>query len=96
MIEGRIRFGGFSERWGSINDGYFAVNLGDTSWQNIPARRHGNGGVLSFADGHVEFWNWIEDATRTLEGNFVSTTSTDRDLRRLKEATYSRSVFPSF
>ena len=78
----------------SIDDGYFAVNLKDTRWQNIPSSRHGNGGVLSFADGHVEFWTWREDTTRGLQGNFVFTTRTDQDLRRLKEATYSRSVLP--
>ena len=78
----------------SIDDGYFAVNLEQRSWQNIPASRHGNGGVLSFADGHVEFWKWREGTTRTLQGNFVATIPTDRDLRRLKEATYSPDLLP--
>ncbi len=43
----------------SIDDGYFAVQATIPNggfWQNTPASRHGNGGVLSFADGHAENW----------------------------------------
>jgi prepilin-type N-terminal cleavage/methylation domain-containing protein/prepilin-type processing-associated H-X9-DG protein len=28
------------------------------SWWNVPAARHGKGGVISFADGHAELWKW--------------------------------------
>ena len=78
----------------SIDDGYFAVNLTTWNWQNIPASRHGNGGVLSFADGHAEQWRWIEDDTRLLKrdpsGFRKSKSGKDnRDLRRLKEASNS-------
>jgi len=76
----------------SIDDGYFAVNLTDIRWQNVPASRHGDGGVLSFADGHVEYWKWREGTTRKLQGNFVAGATADRDLRRLKEATYAADV----
>ena len=79
----------------SIDDGYFAVNLAETRWQNVPASRHGDGGVLSFADGHVEFWKWREPTTRKLQGNFVTSVAGDRDLRRLKEATYPIAVLSS-
>lgn len=27
-------------------------------WWDMPASRHGQGGTLSFADGHVERWRW--------------------------------------
>lgn len=80
----------------SIDDGYFAVNVGDNSalWQNMPASRHGNGGIFSFADGHSEFWKWYVPSTRTLKGGNKSTPPgrRDRDLIRLKEATYSEAV----
>jgi prepilin-type N-terminal cleavage/methylation domain-containing protein/prepilin-type processing-associated H-X9-DG protein len=79
----------------SIDDGYFAVNLVETRWQNIPASRHGNGGVFSFADGHVEYWRWVEPTTKSLQGNFVATRPDDRDLRRLKEATYAPVLLPA-
>ncbi len=78
----------------SLDDGYFAVNLTDARWQNVPASRHGNGGVFSFADGHAEFWGWREPTTHTLQGHTVATVPNDRDLHRLKQATYSLSVVP--
>jgi prepilin-type N-terminal cleavage/methylation domain-containing protein/prepilin-type processing-associated H-X9-DG protein len=78
----------------SIDDGYFAVNLAETRWQNIPASRHGNGGTLSFGDGHAEFWTWREPTTHTLQGNMVASVANDRDLRRVKEATYPLSALP--
>jgi prepilin-type N-terminal cleavage/methylation domain-containing protein/prepilin-type processing-associated H-X9-DG protein len=44
----------------TLDDGYFAVNYADekTTWQNSPTVRHGQSGVLSFADGHAERWRW--------------------------------------
>lgn len=84
----------------SIDDGYFAVNLGTkgsvrTSWRNIPASRHGNSGLFSYADGHAENLKWLEVKTRTLkfdQGNqpvgTLGTTPNDRDLRRLWLSTY--------
>jgi len=78
----------------SIDDGYFAVNLTTWNWQNVPASRHGNGGVFSFADGHGELWRWVEEDTRSLKrdssGFRASKSGTkNRDLRRLKEASNS-------
>jgi prepilin-type N-terminal cleavage/methylation domain-containing protein/prepilin-type processing-associated H-X9-DG protein len=78
----------------SVDDGYFAVNLTGTTWQNSPGSRHGNGGVFAFADGHVEFWKWREAITRNARGWYVATAPNDRDLRRVKEATYSLRVLP--
>lgn len=84
----------------SIDDGYFAVNLGTrgsvkTSWRNIPASRHGNSGLFSYADGHVENLKWLEGKTRTLKFNqgnqptgTLGTTPNDRDYRRLWLLTY--------
>ncbi len=78
----------------SVDDNYFAVNLLGTTWQNSPGSRHGNGGVFSFADGHVEFWKWREAITQRARGWYVATAPNDRDLRRVKEATYSLSLLP--
>jgi prepilin-type N-terminal cleavage/methylation domain-containing protein/prepilin-type processing-associated H-X9-DG protein len=78
----------------SIDDGYFAVDSHQSAyWRNTLASRHGNGGVLSFADGHAELWRWIEAKTKLLKGLNVNTTPGDRDLRRLKEATYPAGKF---
>lgn len=78
----------------SVDDGYFAVNLTGTTWQNSPGSRHGNGGLFSFADGHVEFWKWQEANTRNVRGWYATAVPNDRDLLRAKLATYSQSVLP--
>ncbi len=76
------------ERGDSIDDGYFAIPVAASSarWQNIPASVHGNGGTLSFADGHAEFWRWFEPTTIKLAGRDTTTKVTDRDLKRFKDA----------
>jgi len=44
----------------TIDDGYFAINYANepSNWQNSPTVRHGNAGVLGFADSHSELWRW--------------------------------------
>ncbi len=75
--------------WTSIDDGYFAVDMRKPdTWRNPPASRHGNGGVLSFADGHSELWRWVEGRTKTLRGPYPAATRPDRDLLRFLKASY--------
>ena len=80
----------------SIDDGYFAINVGgdNARWQNSPASRHGNGGIVSFADGHAENWKWREPTSQNLKGHWSTPTDgrKDRDLIRFKEASYSEAV----
>ena len=82
----------------SIDDGYFAVQLGRRNfWRNAPASRHGNGGVLSFGDGHSEFVAWQEPRTQFLEGldKTVRPRGVDKDFRTLHWASYPRDTFPN-
>jgi len=81
----------------SIDDGFFAVQAkvpNNGYWQNTPASRHGNGGTLSFADGHAEFWRWRESTTQYLKSDKsiyspeATTKKGDRDLERFRLATY--------
>lgn len=80
----------------SIDDGFFAVNLGTkgapkTRWRNILASRHGNAGQMSFADGHAEKKRFLEAKTRTLKFNNSDTPGTtpfDRDYQWLWLTTY--------
>jgi prepilin-type N-terminal cleavage/methylation domain-containing protein/prepilin-type processing-associated H-X9-DG protein len=45
----------------SIDDGFFAVDPRETTeWYNSPAVLHGNGSVLSYADGHSEIRRWTD------------------------------------
>lgn len=60
------------EHEGSINDGFFGVDMtgydpdraGNRILVDIPSDRHGGTGPLSFADGHVEDWRWEDERTR--------------------------------
>jgi prepilin-type processing-associated H-X9-DG protein len=38
--------------------GYPMINYGYGYWWDMPSNRHNQGGDLSFADGHVEYWPW--------------------------------------
>ncbi len=75
----------------SIDDGYFALatRSGLTQWQNTASSRHGKGGQFSFADGHAEYWRWLEAKTSSLVGvNAAGTSPQDRDLIRMLQAIY--------
>jgi prepilin-type N-terminal cleavage/methylation domain-containing protein/prepilin-type processing-associated H-X9-DG protein len=72
----------------TIEDGYFAVKGFQNIWQNLPASTHGNGGTLSFADGHAEFWKWFEPETAKRKSwDEPGKKPVDRDLVRFQQAT---------
>lgn len=71
----------------TIDDGYFAVRLEQDYWQNAPAIRHAGGSTLGFADGHAEYWKWVEPTTLTINRLDYPTKRGDRDLQRLRDAT---------
>ncbi|MHC1763907.1 MAG: type II secretion system protein [Verrucomicrobiia bacterium] len=77
----------------TIDDGYFACRCFDATpyWQNAPAARHNNGGVLSFADGHAELWRWLESNTAKINRlDAPAVRPVDRDLRRLQKTVVDR------
>ena len=85
----------------SIQNGALGIEPAHTRqyfhW-NLPASRHNNGGVLTFADNHAELWRWqdgfIPDGSKILqkrsEQNMfnsdvsVPSSAKDRDLERLQ------------
>jgi prepilin-type N-terminal cleavage/methylation domain-containing protein/prepilin-type processing-associated H-X9-DG protein len=81
------------EQADSIDDGFFAVRATVANagfWQNTPASRHGNSGQVSFADGHAEYWRWVEPTTVKLKGLDKTTKANDRDLEKFRRATHHR------
>jgi type II secretory pathway pseudopilin PulG len=49
------------ENEGTLEDdqfGYPMINDDYGNWWDMPSNRHNQGGVLSFAEGHVEYWHW--------------------------------------
>jgi prepilin-type N-terminal cleavage/methylation domain-containing protein/prepilin-type processing-associated H-X9-DG protein len=55
------------EHGDSINDGFFRVDMSSTTqWRDVPASYHGDGGALSFADGHSETKRWTDASIKSL------------------------------
>lgn len=85
----------------SIQNGALGIEPGHTKqayhW-NLPASRHNNAGVLTFADGHAELWRWqdrfIPEGSKLLKKRYdadpfntdVTAPSApgDRDLQKLQ------------
>ena len=82
------------ERYDSINEGNFAVDMSNTGslsgngtsnpyyWVDTPASYHDGAATFSFADGHVEAHKWLEASTLGPIGDkgIRHRPSTDRDL----------------
>jgi prepilin-type processing-associated H-X9-DG protein len=77
------------ENESSIEDGAFGVYpLGrpeSSQWLSLPSNRHSRGGVLSFADGHVEYWKWHPGAEMVYQGRPQAATPRElADLQRFE------------
>jgi prepilin-type N-terminal cleavage/methylation domain-containing protein/prepilin-type processing-associated H-X9-DG protein len=71
----------------SIDDGYWAIDVVEREWQNVPAIVHLSGDNLSFADGHVEHWTWLEPNTLKLRTvSQYARSPTDKDFDRVAAA----------
>ena len=76
----------------------FAVHYDKEQWWASPPVRHGNGTVVSFADGHSEYWKWKARETIQLgksadpfDINIVPQTPDGKeDLHRLQEAVWGK------
>jgi prepilin-type processing-associated H-X9-DG protein len=47
----------------SINDPFFSVHMGITTWDDLPASYHNGACGFSFADGHAEIKKWLDPNT---------------------------------
>jgi prepilin-type processing-associated H-X9-DG protein len=66
----------------SINDTMCGIFITGDRWWDFPAIWHSRGCNMSFADGHVEHWHWMD--TRTLTLTSGATTANNQDLKRLQ------------
>jgi len=70
----------------SIEDGTLAIRgAPDTTWQNLPASRHGNGVTLAFGDGRAERWKWKAGYIKYLGRPQTAQVNEIDDLRRLQD-----------
>ena len=85
-----ILFVFIDEHEDSIDDAHFLTWPDpDERWVNMPADRHGQCGVLSFADGHVEKWKWRWPKQFKLKESYWKRSENESDLadlRRLQTA----------
>ena len=51
------------ERSDSIDDGYFAIDMGTEQLANLPAGYHNGASGVTFADGHAEIHKWHDPRT---------------------------------
>ena len=49
---------------GKLTPDFFSVNYIEETWWDQPPNRHSYGVTMSFADGHAEYWKWIDRRTR--------------------------------
>lgn len=74
----------------SIDDAHFLTwPKPDNRWVNMPAGRHNQEGVLSFADGHAERWHWRYPKSFKNKQSYwkqAASAADLADLRRLQRA----------
>ncbi len=71
----------------SIDNAFLGVSPpGVSNWYNLPASRHNRGCVLSFADGHVEYWKWKGNSVLEFTSYWQPAPVGDPDLTRIQNA----------
>jgi prepilin-type N-terminal cleavage/methylation domain-containing protein/prepilin-type processing-associated H-X9-DG protein len=71
----------------SIDNAYLGVSPpGVWNWYNLPASRHSQGCVLTFADGHAEHWRWKDKSVLKFASYYQMAAVGDRDLKRIQDA----------
>jgi prepilin-type N-terminal cleavage/methylation domain-containing protein/prepilin-type processing-associated H-X9-DG protein len=68
--------------------GIYPLSWAQTGYWNVPGSRHGNGCVMTFGDGHAEYWRWQDPWVAQARKRSASPGGdNDRDLRRIREST---------
>ena len=68
----------------SYAGGFVILPAPSTAWADNPGVLHEGGTCLSFADGHVEYWKWLDKRTLTLPLTAFPHTKDNPDLVRLQ------------
>jgi len=80
-----------------IDEGYpltgaFYILYQEEAWSYDPAPiHHNNGTTFSFADGHTEYWKWVDNRTMEYRGGQSKVPSLcNQDLYRLQKGTWGK------
>jgi len=65
------------ENAGTIQDANYGAPPANSlyyaqEWWDMPSDRHNQGANLSFADGHVEHWKWVNPKDATIDGEPIT------------------------
>ena len=75
----------WDENEDSIDNGALGIYpAGTWQWWNWPASRHSRGCCVSFADGRVERWRWMDSYVLQFKGYGWETSPSDRDLAKMQ------------
>lgn len=77
----------------TLDDVVLGLDWGD--WKNSPAPRHNRGSVFSFADGHVERWQWLGLSVDQGFNVTPATAAQWHDLRRFQAAVVVTNLPPT-
>jgi len=82
---------------GSMTPDAYAAHYSQERWFDLPPVQHNDGGTLSFADGHVEYWKWKSPETVAIgrsgapgQGQTCHSCDACEDLHRLQTAIWGR------
>lgn len=71
----------------SIDNGALVIAPpGEWLWFNLPASRHSQGCVLSFTDGHTEYWKWRGESILRFVSYWQPAPVGDGDLMRIQKS----------
>ncbi len=69
------------------DDGCFcSMPTGNWTWWELPASRHSKGCVLTFVDGHVDYWKWKGGTVQTFVSFWQPAANGDVDILRIQAA----------
>lgn len=65
--------------------GGFALSS-TTGWSSTPSSRHNQGANITFADGHNEYWRWLQPKPSNLQSLSTLNGNQQKDLLRLQQS----------
>lgn len=75
---------------GAMTTGSWSISFHTNSWRDPAPIRHGNGTTFSFADGHAEYWKWLDEWSLTDAVDFCE--CCDPNIAGCRPPTFSQDI----